>query len=40
MISLRSFIVFLTLLVAVSAGTNKEGLAFLAKKADESGCVR
>lgn len=40
MISLRSFLVFLTLLVAVSAGTNKEGLAFLAKKADEPGVVK
>ncbi len=37
MISFRSILAFLTLLVAVSAGTSKEGLAFLAKKAAEEG---
>ena len=39
MISLRSFLVFLTLLVAVSAGTSPEGVAFLTKKAAEEGYV-
>eukprot|EP00531_Pseudo-nitzschia_arenysensis_P016558 CAMPEP_0116139602 /NCGR_PEP_ID=MMETSP0329-20121206/13399_1 /TAXON_ID=697910 /ORGANISM="Pseudo-nitzschia arenysensis, Strain B593" /LENGTH=150 /DNA_ID=CAMNT_0003634655 /DNA_START=47 /DNA_END=499 /DNA_ORIENTATION=- len=39
MISFRSVIAFLTLLVAVSAGTSKEGLAFLTKKAAEEGVV-
>ena len=40
MMSLRSVLLFLTLLVAVSAGTNSEGLAFLAKKKTEEGYVR
>ena len=39
MISLRSFLVFITLLVAVSAGTSPEGVAFLTKKAAEEGYV-
>ncbi len=39
MISFRSFLVFLTLLVAVSAGTSPEGVAFLTKKAAEEGYV-
>lgn len=35
------FLVFLGVLVAtVSAGTNQEGLAFLAKKATEDGVVK
>jgi len=40
MLSFRSALIFLALLVAVSAGTNKEGLAFLAKKSTESGVVK
>ena len=39
MISLRSVFVFLTLLVAAYAKSNAEGLAFLAKKEKEEGCV-
>jgi hypothetical protein len=40
MMSFRSIFLFLVLAVAaVSAGTNQEGLAFLAKKATENGVV-
>ena len=39
MISLRSILVFITVLVAVSAGTTPEGVAFLTKKAAEEGYV-
>lgn len=39
MISLRSLI-FLLLLAVAAAGTNKEGLAFLTKKASEDGVVK
>jgi hypothetical protein len=41
MMSFRSIFLFLVLAVAaVSAGTNQEGLAFLAKKATEDGVVK
>ena len=39
MISLRSLI-FLLLVAVAAAGTNKEGLAFLAKKEQEEGVVK
>ena len=37
MFSFRSVLLLLALVIAVSAGTNKEGLAFLSKKAAEEG---
>ena len=41
MMSFRSIFLFLVLAVAaVSAGTNQEGLAFLARKANEDGVVK
>uniref|UniRef100_A0A7S4ACN8 peptidylprolyl isomerase n=1 Tax=Pseudo-nitzschia australis TaxID=44445 RepID=A0A7S4ACN8_9STRA len=40
MFSFRSVVLLLALVIAVSAGTNKEGLAFLAKKAAEEGVVK
>mmetsp|Transcript_11718 Transcript_11718/g.33685 ORF Transcript_11718/g.33685 Transcript_11718/m.33685 type:complete len:151 (+) Transcript_11718:204-656(+) len=40
MFSLRSVVLFLALVITVSAGTNKEGLAFLAKKSAEEGVVK
>ena len=41
MLSLRSlFLFFVIAIVSVAAGTNKEGLAFLAKKEQEEGVVK
>ena len=41
MLSLRSlFLFFVIAVVSVAAGTNKEGLAFLAKKEMEAGVVK
>eukprot|EP00934_Nitzschia_sp_Nitz4_P005695 Nitzschia sp. Nitz4//scaffold35_size145790//120754//121414//NITZ4_003053-RA/size145790-processed-gene-0.214-mRNA-1//1//CDS//3329549193//5685//frame0 len=40
MLSLRSVLLFLSLIVFVSAGTNQAGLDFLAKKATEEGVVK
>lgn len=41
MLSLRSlFLFFIVAVVSVAAGTNQEGLAFLAKKENEEGVVK
>ncbi|VEU43616.1 unnamed protein product [Pseudo-nitzschia multistriata] len=40
MFSSRSILLLIALVVAVSAGTSKEGLEFLAKKATEEGVVK